>query len=70
MKTTGRISIIAIVLYAFLALVQLWFEVFSGETFGKITITFGVFVGALVLSAIIRREYVQEESLKKEGYID
>lgn len=70
MKTTGRITIIALVVYAVLFLGQLWFSLFDASNFVKISITFAIVIGVLGITSLIKREYLQDESLKKDGFID
>jgi membrane protein CcdC involved in cytochrome C biogenesis len=68
---TGIIICIAIgILWAVIALIQLWFTPMDGDTFMKISITLGlIFVVVLVVTLVIR-EYLSEKQMKKDGYID
>lgn len=70
MKTTSWICIVAIAIYAVLALLQLWFSAFDAVIFGKISITFGIVIGALVIATLIRREYISDKKMKEKGFLD
>lgn len=69
MKTAGVICIVLILIYAVLAMVQLWVEAFDPETFIKLTITFVIVMVVTVLVALIRREYVNDALMRKNGQI-
>ncbi len=58
------------VLWSALALMQLWWEIFAGETFFKITITCGILLGLTVVGALVYREYVRDNELRDKGFID
>jgi hypothetical protein len=70
MKVTGVISIAAIAIYVAIGLAQLWFNIFDPVVFVKISITFATVICALVISALIRRDYVGEKKQKEQGFID
>ncbi len=70
MKTAGIVSIALILIYAVLAVVQLWFESFDPEVFIKLTISFAIVIIAVVVTALIRREYVNDEIMRKNKQID
>lgn len=67
----GVISSLTIsVLWALLAIVQLWFSVLTSENFMKITISAAILVGVIVVVSLVVREYLSDKKLKKEGFID
>ena len=70
MKIAGIISIVLIVIYALIAMTQLWFEWLDLQTFIKISITFAVVIGVTVVVALIRREYINDEVMRKNKQID
>lgn len=53
-----------------LALLQLWFETLSSETFFKLTVTAGVLLVLDVVGALVHHEYIRERELKDKGYLD
>jgi membrane protein implicated in regulation of membrane protease activity len=57
-------------LWVVIALLQLWFDIVSGSVFVKLTVTFAIIIGLVVLVALVYREYVHERSLKEKGFID
>lgn len=70
MKVGAIICSALAVIWVILALLQLWFGIFSMGVFVKISISAGlVFVIVLVLSLVIR-EYINDKAMKKDGYID
>jgi membrane protein YdbS with pleckstrin-like domain len=70
MKLASIITGVILVLYAVFALVWLWGESISWETFIKTSITAGVIVVATLGLALLYREYVEEKSMKEEKYLD
>ncbi|WP_415891955.1 hypothetical protein ACMXYN_11575 [Neptuniibacter sp. PT8_73] len=70
MKTGSIICLALFVIGALLSLVQLWFAPLESETFLKVAITLGViFVVALGIT-LVKREYIENQSLKKDKFID
>ncbi len=70
MKVASIITGIVLLFYAVFALVWLWGESISWETFVKTTITAGVIVVATLGLALLYREYVEEKNMKEEKYLD
>lgn len=70
MKTASVVSIVLILLYAVLVIVQLWFELLDPEVFIKLTITFAVVIVATVITALIRREYINDDIMRKNKQIE
>jgi len=70
MKTASIISGVILALYAVFALVWLWGNSISWETFIKVTITAGVIAIAVLGLALLYREYVEEKQMKKDGFLD
>ena len=70
MKLASIVTGVILVLYAVFALVWLWGESISWETFIKTSITAGVIVVATLGLALLYREYVEEKSMKEEKYLD
>jgi hypothetical protein len=56
--------------YALLFLVQLWFEPFGADMFFKISVSYGVLATLLVVIYLIRREFVDEEKMRDDNYLD
>ena len=70
MKIPSLIVSALIVIYALIALLQLWTEFLPADLFMKVTVTFGIIAGAIIITALIRREYISEKRAKKDGYLD
>jgi len=70
MKLASIITGIVLVAYAVFALVWLWGESISWETFVKTSITAGVIVVAVLGVALLYREYIEEKQMKDEKYLD
>lgn len=70
MKTVAYLSIAVILAWTGLALCQLWLQPFSAELFFKLTISCGLGLVAIIVAALIYREYQGETDLKKDKYID
>lgn len=58
------------ILWALLAIAQLWFSLLSAEVFLKISISAGILVGIIIIATLVVREYLSEKQLKKDGFID
>lgn len=70
MKIGVIICLSTCVLWAALAIVQLWFEPMSAEVFIKISITAGVITTVTLLVTLAIREYLSNKVLKDKNYID
>ena len=70
MKRAATISIILISVWAVLALLQLWFDFLPGELFLKTSITFLIIGGVAVGVALIHKEYIEEQQMEQDKYID
>lgn len=70
MKIASILSIVLLVFWIVIAIVELWFDVFSLALFIKITATVLLLIILAVGVALIRREYVDEEKMKKDKYLD
>lgn len=57
-------------LWVLLAILDMWFDVVSTETFIKLTVTLGLVAILVLVVALVRREYVDEKKLKDDKYID
>jgi hypothetical protein len=70
MRTGAIICLVIFVTWVIIALLQLWFDLLSGEIFLKLTLTAGaLFVVVLGVSLVVR-EYIDEKKMKDDGYID
>jgi hypothetical protein len=70
MRAGAIICLVIFVTWVIIALLQLWFDLLSGEIFLKLTITAGaLFVVVLGISLVVR-EYIDEKKMKDDGYID
>ncbi|MEC4748678.1 hypothetical protein [Methylomicrobium sp. Wu6] len=68
---TGAITCLGIfVAWVFVALLQLWFDLLSGEIFWKLTVTAGALFVVVLGVSLVRREYIEEKKMKDNGYID
>ncbi len=70
MKIASIITGVVLASYAVFALVWLWGTSISWATFIKVTITSGIIVVVVLGLAMLYREYVEERSMKKDGYLD
>lgn len=70
MGKASALAVFLIVAYVFLFIIQLWFDVFSGDIFFKITITFGVLFATLIMVMFVRRHLHEEDKLKKDKFVD
>lgn len=58
------------VCWALLAILQLWMSIFPIETFLKVTVTFGILIGIILLVTLVVGESHKDKELKEKGYID
>lgn len=70
MRTGAIICLIIFVTWVLIALLQLWFDLFSGEIFLKLTITAGALFAVVLGVSLVVREYIEEKKMKDDGYID
>ncbi|MDR2151473.1 MAG: hypothetical protein LBO72_01515 [Helicobacteraceae bacterium] len=71
LKTIGiAVPLATFVAWGLLALAQLWGSVVSHETFTKLTISAVIVIGVSVIASLVIRSYIENEKLKKEGYVD
>jgi hypothetical protein len=70
MRTGAIICLVIFVTWVIVALLQLWFDLLSGDIFWKLTLTAGaLFIVVLGVSLVVR-EYIEDKKLKDDGYID
>lgn len=65
MRTGAIVCLTIFVLWVAIALLQLWFDLLSGEVFMKLTITAAALFAVVLGVALVVREYVDEK--KNEG---
>ena len=70
MKLASIITLGTLIVWALLAIVDMWFDIVSWSTFIKITLTLGLLAIVAVGVALAKREYMDEKKLKKDKYID
>jgi membrane protein YdbS with pleckstrin-like domain len=70
MKIASIVTGIVLAAYAVFALVWLWGESISWETFIKTSITAALIVIVTMGLALLYREYVEEKTMKEEKYLD
>ena len=70
MKTASTICIALLVIWTLVAIADMWFNVISTAVFIKMTITFGLIAVVALAVALARREYVEEQQMRKDKYID
>ncbi|MDR2165600.1 MAG: hypothetical protein LBO79_08305 [Zoogloeaceae bacterium] len=73
-ETFKRISVIfplsVAILWALLALVQLWTEIVSAKFFTRVTISATIVIAVSILVAVVFRDFFEESDLKEKGYLD
>ncbi|MCX7089746.1 MAG: hypothetical protein NTV00_17050 [Methylococcales bacterium] len=70
MKIGAIICSAIAVIWVLLALLQLWFSLFSLDIFIKLSVSAALlFVIVLVLSLVIR-EYISDKKMKENGFLD
>jgi hypothetical protein len=70
MKIASYTSIIIVVSWTVLTLLQLWGFGIEWGLYLKITITMALLGGGIVIAALIFREYGSEKKMKKEKFLD
>ena len=67
----GVISALFIsILWSVLAILQLWFSILDTDVFVKLTVTAGILLVIIVIVTLVIREYLSDEQLKKDGFLD
>ena len=70
MKLASYTAIFIVISWSVLSIAQLWGNVMSEEMYWKITITMGLIGGGIVAASLIAREYLNEQQLKKDKFVD
>lgn len=70
MKYASFICIFLLVVWVLLAILDMWFDVIGMATFIKVTVTFGLIMVLALAVALAKREYVEDQQLRKDKYID
>jgi hypothetical protein len=70
MKAGAIICSAIAVVWVVLALLQLWFGLFSMAVFIKISISAGLVFSIVLALALVIREYISDKKMKDEGFID
>ena len=70
MKTGVIACLVTFITGAVLMLLQMWFEMLPAEVFTKVMITLGIVFVVLLGITLVRREYLQEESLRQSGHLE
>jgi hypothetical protein len=70
MKTGVIACLVTFITGAVLMLLQMWFELLPAEVFTKLMITVGIVFVVLLGITLVRREYLQEESLRESGHLE
>ncbi len=70
MKTGAIICSSIAVIWVVLALLQVWFGLFSIEVFIKLSISAGLLFSIVLALSLVIREYISDKKMKDSGYID
>lgn len=70
MKYASLICISLLVVWVLIAILDMWFDVVTTSIFIKLTITFGLVMVLALAVALVKREYVEDQQLRKDKYID
>lgn len=69
-STIGITLIALVVSYGAFFLICMWTGALDNEWFWKLTITYGIVTVVLVVVYLIRREFGDDEKMKKDKYMD
>ncbi|EMC9820416.1 hypothetical protein VO438_001330 [Klebsiella aerogenes] len=70
MKKNVITCLTILICWALLAIAQLWLTPMEVITFVKISLTAAVLEVVILIAGLARREYCQEQDLKKNGFLD
>ncbi|MGR9037527.1 MAG: hypothetical protein ACU83O_13230 [Gammaproteobacteria bacterium] len=70
MRVGAIVCLIIFVSWVVLALLDLWFDIVSGELFWKLNVTAGALFVVVLGTTLVVREYIVDKKLKDDGYID
>ncbi|GHS88271.1 hypothetical protein FACS189487_06160 [Campylobacterota bacterium] len=65
----AKLALGAFVLWALVAILQLWTEFLSSSIFAKISVTAGIVVVVGVIVMAVLRDAVSDAELERDGYI-
>jgi membrane protein implicated in regulation of membrane protease activity len=63
------IPLVVAILWALLALVQLWTEIMSSVFFTRISVSAAIVIAISVLVAMVFRDFFEVSELKEKGYL-
>jgi len=70
MKFASISTIVLLVAWVLLAIIDMWFDIISWPVFIKLTLTLALLGVVVLVIALVKREYIDDKSLKKDKYID
>ena len=70
MKIGAIVCLVIFVSWVALALLELWFNIVSGDLFWKLTITAAAFFVVVLGISLVVNEYIENKKSKDDGYID
>jgi hypothetical protein len=70
MKIAGIIISILLAIWVVLSIARVWGDIISWSNYIKVTITLGLLAVAVGVIALIIREFIKENDMKKDNYID
>jgi hypothetical protein len=53
-----------------LAVLQMWFALMPAEVFAKVMITLGIVFVVMLGITLVRREYLEDQSLRQSGHLE
>jgi membrane protein implicated in regulation of membrane protease activity len=72
-ETFKRVSILVplgvTLLWALLALFQLWTEIMSAKFFTRLSVSAAIIIAISILVAMVFRDFFEESELKEKGYL-
>ena len=70
MKNGIILCLVLAIIWAVIAVLQLWFSFLLMDIFIKISITIGIFIIIVLVVSLAIKEYISEKEMKKKGFID
>lgn len=70
MELASIITITILVTWVLMAVLDVWFDIMPWTVFIKLTITLGLLALVVLVIAIAKKKYIDEQTLKKDKFID
>lgn len=70
MRVAALISIISIIIWSTVSVLEIWFDIISSENYLKLSLSLFIIGISSLIVGIAHREYIKKKNLRDQGYIE